>query len=357
MKTIFPVRLLDGISCLPFHIVEESSPQYIMENFFFNYDQNIYTSGLWLQSPGITTNWTSNTSNDTLETSLFTTVTNLFPLCKYQISVKALPLNGYESPYDFSIKVSTNEEVLNTQEFSGEHYTSLFSPPSNGMIVLTASMRRNSVVNTVLDLQQLELVEITPYSLFVDVGSWNQFFTVKSYDSINHSANLILNTSYVYNVLNSNSTGVFFQDPSGADCQGFETGGARGTLGFRMLELACLKMFHNARSRYVVSNTREFTGAASLTNYYDNLPLYSSVVNQVESALISNNDVLNQYSLHSNNYVTNSPQETFDFSNMNLRFLIAYSSHSQPDIEMISPVYNNSLFQKVLVTLGEFPAT
>ena len=322
--------------------------------FIFNYSGDIYTPDLWLNTPTSSEVWGYNLSNDELKNTLYTTILNLTYPFKYQFKVTAIPFNDYQPPSALVVKVSETEVMNVHSGCTGEHLSATFTSLPDETFNMARTLARNELVNPGLDLQRLDLYEITPYALFVDVGNWSHLFLEKTYDSINYTSNLILNTPYLYEVFNANNTAVFYQDPSGAECQGFETGDTRSTLGFRLLELSCLKMFRNARARYAVSNTQDFR-ETGLQNNYDNQPLYSSIINQIVVALTSTTDVLDHYSSSTNRYNENSSLETFDFTDMNFQLLVAYSSHSQTNIALVHSMYNSCMFEKVRLTLGEFP--
>lgn len=269
------------------------------EYFYFVFSGLIGCDATGVTYPMPSNTWDVALSEDRLKATISTNLAALSPRYKYQFQLLTSESDGYSTPEVFSVEVSWENWTQNLYYGSpivNNELSAAFTPPGD-QVNLSLSILRSDLQDYVLALNSIILIETTPYVLFVNIGAWDNVFVTKTYDSVAYNTNVLLNQEYLINqVLNANQTSVFYRNPQENNVSGFETGNGRSTVGYRLLELTCLKMFRNARSRYPIKDI-------------DFVSLYESIGGQIQSAF-SSIEVLDAYSGNAARYVENSACET-----------------------------------------------
>lgn len=183
------------------------------------------------------------------------------------------------------------------------------------------------------------------YVIFINIINYNILFKTKSYidtiDTVNY--NIAINTTYLESILNSPNSSVVLRGTEGLDdnVAGLENvsfssnvySSSSQNLGFRLLEIASLNIFNNARARAAVANDTEFI-YGSATNYYSGLGetsgvgnLYSSLSNQINYSFnIEAYNIFNQYvnTWRYNTSVDVNRYQNYNFDNTNFQILMTY---------------------------------
>lgn len=185
----------------------------------------------------------------------------------------------------------------------------------------------------------------TNYVIFLNVSNYNSFFTQKQYQDNTNTVNqsIIVNKSYLQNILNSSNSSVIFRGLFGLNdnITGLEnvtnTSGIYSSnlrhFGFRLLEIAALNIFGSATARAAVSNDTDFIYGTG-TNLYTGSgetsgvgTLYSALSNQINFSFNSEaNNIFNQYvdtwrytgSNDVNRY------QSYNFDNINFQIYMTY---------------------------------
>ena len=330
--------------------------------FFFNFSGEISVPqrGVQWTLPRPSNLWASDLSEDEKTNKIHTIITDLSPLHYYQIQFEMACDETYGVPDTFTVTVSggidwsltlhnrlptnTSWEVVNLPAFS---------PPSD-IIVLSFIITRHELVDKSLNVENVKVLYIVaPYTLFVDVGDWNDFFVEKVYNTDDSSSSVVVNQDYLINgVLSLNTVSSYYRDPTEEDVEGFSTGTTKSTLGFRLLELSCLKLFRHARARYIIQNVQNFKDG-DLQNKYDCISIYQSVADQIQTAFTSQ-EIFGQYQ-QGERYNINSGVHDFDFSGINFHVLLSYSSYTSCNRETLrNSKYTNEMDDEVLLVLGNF---
>jgi len=202
--------------------------------------------------------------------------------------------------------------------------------------------------NTNLNVyEQAYQYQNTNYLLYVNVGNMASMFSNASYSDYLNSVNvnLSLNKAWVTNnVWNSAVSSVLYRGGSGSSeltC-GMEklvynnTGGlnkvvsTQNTLGFRLLEIAAVNIFNNAKARAAIANDTQFING-TIPEAISNDTLYNSLSNQLSTAFSTDKfNIFNQYvnTTRYNASVDSNGYTNFNFSNANIQVLLTFNTNT-----------------------------
>jgi hypothetical protein len=193
----------------------------------------------------------------------------------------------------------------------------------------------------------------TNYVIFVDIGEFNTLFQSKTYEDFNDyvNQNVIINTTYLQQILNSTNSSVVLKGYYGAEdlTSGLEevetstvggistyTSGTRN-FGYRLLELAALQIFNSATARAAISNDTEFIYGSGENLYTGQGEtsgdgnLYSSLANQINYAFnVESNNIFNQY-VNSWRYQYSNDinqYQTYNFDQSNFQIYMTFQANT-----------------------------
>lgn len=183
------------------------------------------------------------------------------------------------------------------------------------------------------------------YVIFLNIINYNFLFNTKSYidntDTVSY--NVTVNTIYLQGILNSPNSSVILRGTEGLNdnVSGLENvlfssnvySCTTQNLGFRLLEIASLNIFNNARARAAVANDTDFIYGKGI-NYYSgqgetggNSNLYTSLANQINYAFnVEAHNIFNQYvnTWRYNASVDVNKYQNYNFDNTNFQILMTY---------------------------------
>lgn len=114
------------------------------------------------------------------------------------------------------------------------------------------------------------------YVIEINIGDFNLFF----------NSNVTVNTDYYYNILTQNkSSPVYLAANSTDNTYNFETD-TYTSLGYRLLEITCVKLFKNAKSRAAIANKYNL-----MNENYESI--VSQTSNAFNNANLTNRDFTN----------------------------------------------------------------
>jgi hypothetical protein len=205
-------------------------------------------------------------------------------------------------------------------------------------------------VNTNLSVyEQAYQFQNTNYVVFINVGNMANLFTNASYqDFLNQvNVNITVNQAWAFeNVFNTGAS-VLYRGGTGAseNANGVEKlmyNNASGqnavistnrSLGFRLLEIAAVNIFNNAKARAAIANDTDFINGTVIdrSSSVPNSWIYNSLSNQLATAFNTDKfNIFNQYvntsryntSVDSNQFVN------FNFKNSNVQVLLTFNTNT-----------------------------
>jgi len=213
---------------------------------------------------------------------------------------------------------------------------------SESSFTLNSTLGANTNLNV---YEQAYQYQNTNYLLYVNVGNMASMFSNASYSDYLNSVNVNLSVNKAWvtnNVWNSAVSSVLYRGGSGGSeltC-GMEklvynnTSGevisTQNTVGFRLLEIAAVNIFNNAKARAAIANDAEFVNG-TIPEAISSDTLYNSLSNQLSTAFDTDKfNIFNQYvnTTRYNASVDSNEYTNFNFSDANIQVLLTFNTNT-----------------------------
>jgi hypothetical protein len=203
-------------------------------------------------------------------------------------------------------------------------------------------------VNTNLSVyEQAYQFQNTNYVVFINVGNMANLFTNASYqDYLNQvNVNITVNQAWAFNNVFNTGASILYRGGNGAseNTNGMErlffnsignvdtVTSSNKSLGFRLLEIAAVNIFNNAKARAAIANDTDFINGTVEDRIRPGQWLYNSLSNQLANSFATDKfNIFNQYvntsryntSVDSNQYVN------FNFKDSNVQVLLTFNTNT-----------------------------